>query len=62
MKAIWTTPGLLVIGHTAQAHVSASAGMAHAVEHLWLMLLLVPAVLGLGEGLRRSCLRARSRR
>lgn len=62
MKAIWTIPGLLMIGHAAQAHVSASEGMAHAAEHLRPMLLLVPAMLGLGEGLRRGWLRARDRR
>ena len=52
---------LLTLGGigSAQAHVSGAVGMAHAGEHLWLLLALVPALMLLRPLVRRL---ARNRR
>jgi len=54
-----TLAGLL--GATAaQAHVSHAQGVAHASEHLWLLLALAPALMLL-RPLARRLLRSRDR-
>jgi len=52
MNRIFPLSASVFLIGTAEAHVSHAAGMAHAFEHLWILLALVPAVLLLAPLLR----------
>jgi len=53
-RGIWATMTTLLVSTQAQAHSSHAQGMAHAMEHLWWLLVLVPAVLLFHRSLRNK--------
>jgi len=52
-RGVLMTIAALLLSSQAQAHVSQAQGMAHAGEHLWLLLVLVPALLLVRLSVRR---------
>ena len=60
MKRATMMVGTLLTAGAAQAHVSHASGMAHALEHFWLLLALAPMLL-LARPLARQLLRGRKR-